>query len=176
MPPKKRSPTPSEAESRAFDCLSKMNGFRLGEVLCDVTLESRDGRAFEVHRVVMASCCPYFRALFTNNMRESKQDKIKMDVDARILEELIKFAYTCKFDLKYKRMADVQAILIAANMLLLSDVENACVEYICKRINAKNCVEIIQLAEFVCSQTLMQNILGFMETNFADFTAHQGNC
>ena len=45
-----------------------MQEMRCKEDLCDVTLEV-EGVTFQVHRVVLASCSPILRAMFTNGMQ-----------------------------------------------------------------------------------------------------------
>ena len=51
----------------------------------------------QAHRIVLSSCSPYFRAMFTSNLAESKQDKVSLyDVDAGAIEALIDYAYSNK--------------------------------------------------------------------------------
>ena len=52
-------------------------------------------REFPVHKVVVASCSDYFRALFSVNMVESRQDGVDLiGVSASGLAPLIDYAYT----------------------------------------------------------------------------------
>jgi hypothetical protein len=49
------------------------------------------------HRNVLSAASPYFRAMFTSDMSESKQSKITLhDVDAASVSALVNFAYTGK--------------------------------------------------------------------------------
>lgn len=131
----------------AMHCLNRMEEFRAGEILCDVVLESSDGALFKVHKLVLASYSTYFQAMFTNEMRESREEKVKMSLESRVLKGLVEFTYTCKMELK--SLSDAKAILVAANMLLFSGAETICVDFITKRINAKNSVDIITFAEMI---------------------------
>ncbi|MCL4136377.1 UNVERIFIED_CONTAM: hypothetical protein GTU68_046085 [Idotea baltica] len=45
--------------------------------LCDVTLKV-DDQCFTAHRIVLAAVIPYFKAMFTHDMAESKQKEITM--------------------------------------------------------------------------------------------------
>lgn len=50
---------------------------------------------FQVHKVVLASCSPYFRAMFTNNFRECHASEVTLrDVCPQVVGRLIDFAYT----------------------------------------------------------------------------------
>ena len=156
----------------ALQCLNRMEEFRASETLCDVVLESSDGALFKVHKLVLASCSSYFQAMFTNEMRESREEKITMALDSRVLKVLVEFAYTCKMELK--SLADVKAVLVAANMLLFSGAETICVEFITKKINTRNCVDIISFAEVISSEELSRNAFEFMEKNFVEISSHKG--
>lgn len=156
----------------ALQCLNRMEEFRANEILCDVVLESSDGALFKVHKVVLASCSSYFQAMFTSEMRESREDKIKMALESHVLKVLVEFAYTCKMDLK--SLADVKAVLVAANMLLFSGAETICVDFICKKINTRNCVDIITFAEVISSEELSRKAFDYMEKNFVEICSHKG--
>ena len=163
----------SKGHVHALQCLNRMEEFRASEILCDVVLESIDGRLFKVHKLVLASCSSYFQAMFTNEMRESREDKIKMALESNVLKVLVEFAYTCKVELK--SLADVKAVLVAANMLLFSGVESVCVDLISKKINKSNCVDILTFAEVISSEELSRNAFEFMEKNIMEISSHKGN-
>ena len=49
------------------------------------------------HRNVLSAASPYFRAMFTSDMSESKQLKVTLhEVDAGSVAALVEFAYTGK--------------------------------------------------------------------------------
>lgn len=156
----------------ALQCLNRMEEFRVGEILCDVVLESCDGVLFKVHKLVLASCSSYFQAMFTNEMRESREEKVKMPLESHVLKVLVEFAYTCKMELK--SLADVKAVLVAANMLLFTEAEAVCVDFLIKRINTKNCVEIMTFAEMISSEELSGKTFEYMENNFVELSCQKG--
>ena len=62
--------------------------------LCDVTLLAGDVEIL-AHRAVLASCSPYFYAMFTAEMAESKAKKVTLQqIDPAALSMLIDFVYT----------------------------------------------------------------------------------
>jgi hypothetical protein len=62
--------------SEAFEV---MNVLRHSRKLCDVTLIVEEER-FDVHKLVLASCSPYFKAMFTGGLRECRMDEIPLQV------------------------------------------------------------------------------------------------
>ncbi|EEC01886.1 conserved hypothetical protein [Ixodes scapularis] len=64
-----------ESQPHANILLNGLNSLRARGQLLDVTLIA-GGREFKAHRAVLAACSDYFRAMFTDAMRESRQPEI----------------------------------------------------------------------------------------------------
>ncbi|XP_065653878.1 kelch-like protein 3 isoform X2 [Hydra vulgaris] len=77
--------------TKSFDILYAMWKQNL---LCDVTI-CVGNKSIEAHRAILASSSPYFYAMFTGEMSESKQNCIVLkEVDAYALELLIDYCYS----------------------------------------------------------------------------------
>ena len=51
-----------------------MNDFRLNTMLCDVTIKleyNGQKKKFSAHKLVLAACSPYFKAMFTGKFHVS---------------------------------------------------------------------------------------------------------
>jgi len=69
--------------------------FYRSSFLCDVVLIV-NGTEFPAHKIMLASCSPYFHAMFTC-FEESKQHKVVLkDIDSKALELLLEYIYTSK--------------------------------------------------------------------------------
>lgn len=87
-----------------------MNELRSKRLLCDVMIVAEDVEV-EAHRVVLAACSPYFCAMFTGDMSESKAKKIEIkDVDGQTLSKLIDYIYTAEIEVTEE---NVQAALLS---------------------------------------------------------------
>lgn len=104
-----------------------MENIRREGKLCDVTLTVGE-HSLSAHRIVLAANIPYFRAMFTHNMVESRQSTIPMScIDSSALESLVNFAYTGRVSIS---TSNVQNLMMGASFLQLSRVRDACAEFL----------------------------------------------
>ena len=111
MIPPYRSP---ECHNKSFQV---MNTLREQNQLCDVLLKAA-GSEIPAHRVVLASSSPYFFAMFTGELSESRQTVVTMrEIDSRALELLVQYVYTAEIEVTED---NVQVINSMALMLFLN--------------------------------------------------------
>lgn len=77
---------------------------------------------------MLASCSDYFRAMFTDAMRESRQSEICLNgVSAAGIRLLLDYAYTSRLALN---LANIQDVLSAASHIQVVAVVEACSTYL----------------------------------------------
>ncbi|KAK3577962.1 hypothetical protein CHS0354_020801 [Potamilus streckersoni] len=120
--------------------------------LCDVTLKVGD-RKFRAHRIILAATIPYFQAMFTHDMVESKQDEISMQgIDPNALESLVNFAYNGRVEID---PSNVQSLLVAASFLQLQSVKDACCDFLKKRLHPYNVLGARRFADqYMCGSVV----------------------
>lgn len=75
-----------------------MNALRHQNQLCDVILKAGNVE-IPAHRVVLASSSPYFYAMFTGELSESKQNIVTLkEIDSTALELLVDFVYIAEIE------------------------------------------------------------------------------
>uniref|UniRef100_A0A182IVR7 Kelch-like protein diablo n=1 Tax=Anopheles atroparvus TaxID=41427 RepID=A0A182IVR7_ANOAO len=131
----------------------KMKEIRRMGKLCDVTLKV-DSHSFSAHRIVLAATIPYFYAMFTHNMAESRIKEITMkEIEPLALESLINFAYSglVKIDTQ-----NVQSLMVGASFLQLNEVRDACAKFLKRKFHPQNVLGIRQFADTLgCSKLIV---------------------
>lgn len=123
---------------------SIMNDLRKKKELCDVIL-CVDELEIYAHKVVLASFSPYFYAMFTSDVVESRQNSITLkSMDARSVELLIEFAYTAQIKITEE---NVQYLLPVSCILQISPVKKACCDFLQSQLDPSNCIGIKDYAE-----------------------------
>ena len=123
---------------------SVMNDLRKRKELCDVILRVGELEIY-AHKVVLASFSPYFYAMFTNDVVESRQNVVTLkSMDPKSVELLVEFAYTAKIKITE---GNVQFLLPVACILQIGAVKDACCEFLESQMDPTNCLGIRDYAE-----------------------------
>ncbi|CAH0564270.1 unnamed protein product [Brassicogethes aeneus] len=139
-----------------------MNVMRKQKLLCDVTLVA-DSVEIPAHKMVLASCSPYFCAMFSS-FEESRQDRITLqEVDHQALLLLIEYAYTSEVQVTED---NVQVLLPAANLLQLTDVRDACCDFLQAQLHPTNCLGIRAFADLHGCIELLSHAETYIELHF----------
>uniref|UniRef100_U5EHJ6 Kelch-like protein diablo n=1 Tax=Corethrella appendiculata TaxID=1370023 RepID=U5EHJ6_9DIPT len=120
--------------------------------LCDVTLKI-ENQTFSAHRVVLAATIPYFYAMFTHNMAESRIKEITMkEIEPQALESLINFAYSGVVKIDNQ---NVQGLMVGASFLQLTKVREACADFLISRFHPQNVLGIRHFADSLSCTALI---------------------
>lgn len=139
--------------------------FQLKQVgkLCDILLKIGD-QSINAHRVVLAAASPYFLAMFTGDMLESRQREVPLyGLEFTALELLVDYCYSGKVEITTK---SVQSLLVTASLLQLSAVKDSCVEFLQERLHPNNCLGILNFAETFSCESLSQAADAYAVHNF----------
>ncbi|KAK4874728.1 hypothetical protein RN001_014088 [Aquatica leii] len=146
---------------RAFDIVNNM---RKQKLLCDVTLIV-DTTEIPAHKMILSACSPYFYAMFTN-FEESKQERITLQgVDHQALLLLVEYVYTSEIQVTED---NVQVLLPAANILQLTDVRDACCDFLQAQLHPTNCLGIRAFADLHGCLDLLNHAETYIEQHFPE--------
>ncbi|XP_072543166.1 actin-binding protein IPP [Salminus brasiliensis] len=153
------------SEQHARLLLAHINRLRLRSDFCDVRLLV-GGRVFQVHRLVLAASGPYFSALFSGGMSEAHEEEVHIaGVEAEVFQVLLEFIYTGSIDVTVE---NVQELMVAADMLQLSEVVTICGEFLRGHMEPSNCVGIYQFLEQIGCLDLMEFTENYIYVHFLE--------
>ena len=156
---------PYTSESLPKEYFQSMYQLWENEELCDVELVC-EHQVFRAHRVVLAACSMYFRAMFCRQMAESGQRRITIEgVDPDALNLLIKFAYAGPLEINEE---NAQSLLAAANFLQMIRARDVCCNFFESKLDASNCLEVSEFAEFHSCRKLLDSAILYSEANFSE--------
>ncbi|XP_016139188.1 actin-binding protein IPP [Sinocyclocheilus grahami] len=150
--------------------LAQMNKMRQQSDFCDVRLLV-GGRVFGVHKLVLAASGPYFAALFSGAMSEAHEEEVRIvGVEADVFEILLEFIYTGSIDVT---VDTVQELMVAADMLQLSEVVDICGEFLRAHMDPSNCVGIYRFLEQIACMELLQFTEDYIHVHFLEVCASE---
>uniref|UniRef100_A0A8D0PX26 Intracisternal A particle-promoted polypeptide n=1 Tax=Sus scrofa TaxID=9823 RepID=A0A8D0PX26_PIG len=165
----KAGDSPFSSDKHAQLILAQMNKMRNGQHFCDVQLQVGK-ETFNVHRLVLAASSPYFAALFTGGMKESSKDVVQiLGIEAGIFQVLLDFIYTGTVNIGVN---NVQELIVAADMLQLTEVVNLCCEFLKGQIDPQNCIGIFQFSEQIACHDLLEFTENYIHVHFLE--VHSG--
>ncbi|XP_063964243.1 kelch repeat and BTB domain-containing protein 8-like isoform X1 [Lytechinus pictus] len=155
--------------TRYSDCnhgsvvLDQLQSLRLEGLLTDVSLKV-NADTFPCHRSVLAACSPYFKAMFTGGMSESRQETVALqDVEPLSLRLLLDFLYTGNIILDDQ---NVQDVFVTANLLQVVPLIHFCAEYLEKSLSIANCIGMYCLATAYSCVSLLETSWEYINYNF----------
>lgn len=116
------------------------------------------------HRLVLSASSPYFAAMFTGCLRESKEEEVRLgEVQGDVLSVLVHFCYTGQVEL---REEIVETLLATACLLQLNTVVTACCNFLIRQLHPSNCLGFTFFAEQQSCTALLQLAKAYTCTHF----------
>lgn len=130
---------------------------------CDVKIVVQN-KVFNAHRIVLSSSSKYFYAMFNNELIENEKDTVELhSISSCIFNILLDFMYTGKIQIT---RCNAQELIVAADMLMLMHLIDACVEFFKKELDVTNSVGIYRFADQHGLTDLAKEALKFIQDNF----------
>ena len=126
------------------ELLDKLNELRETNILCDATIRA-EGQDFAAHKCVLSAASAYFRALFTSQMKETKNNMVELqEAKSTTISDVIQFIYTGNVSIDSSNAQDLAKI---ADYLIIPSLKTKASLSLQGSINASNC---LALESFAC--------------------------
>ncbi|XP_074541401.1 kelch-like protein 29 isoform X1 [Halichoeres trimaculatus] len=133
-----------------------------------------EGKEFEVHQNVLASCSLYFKDLVKRSLGETRTGEmleLKMNnISADVLELLLEFVYTGSLVID---SANAKTLLEAANKFQFNTFCKVCVSFLEKQLTAANCLGVLAMAEAMSCTELHNMAKAFALQNFPEVAGQE---
>jgi len=171
-----RAPSPTSArmpygsDKHPKTTFNELNLIRKRQELCDVVLNVGNRKIY-AHKIILSACSPYFRAMFTGELRERDQTEVTIrDIDETAMEIVIDFIYTSYIVVEE---SNVQTLLPAACLLQLTEIQDVCCEFLKRQLDPSNCLGIRAFADTHACRDLLRIADKFTQHNFQDVVEHE---
>uniref|UniRef100_A0A8C3G515 Kelch like family member 10 n=1 Tax=Cyclopterus lumpus TaxID=8103 RepID=A0A8C3G515_CYCLU len=147
---------------------SVFNDLRLEGQFCDAVIKVEDVE-FEIHKVILCKCSPYFLALFQRWSSSDKKVFVIPGMSPDMMRLIIDFAYTGSVSVTEE---NVQELLMAADQLNVMDIVQSCCDFLGEQLRADNCIGIFHLTDIILSAELQHRAYRYMADHFEEVAYH----
>ncbi|CAJ1077449.1 kelch-like protein 29 [Xyrichtys novacula] len=150
------------------EMLKELNQQRRAKEFTDLKIIV-EGKEFEVHQNVLASCSLYFKDLVKRSSGETRSGETleltMSNISADVLEQLLEFVYTGSLVID---SANAKTLLEAANKFQFNTFCKVCVSFLEKQLTAANCLGVLAMAEAMSCTELHNMAKAFALQNFPE--------
>ena len=156
-----------------FEVLSRLNSLRVESCFTDAIL-CVGQEEFPCHRNVLAVSSPYFKAMFSSDLRESKEAKVCLnDISPWTMKRVIEYAYTGRLEIT---VDNAQDMLAAANLFQYEVIVEACCDFLSRHLHPSNCLGIEHFAHMHSCHKLESESKQFVMDNFRSVVEYDEFC
>ncbi|XP_013872833.1 kelch repeat and BTB domain-containing protein 12 [Austrofundulus limnaeus] len=154
---------PSSRGDHGSVLLKQLDRMRAAEELTDVVLLA-EGIPFPCHKVVLSAFSPYFQAMFTCGLKETRGAEVPLrDTPARSLELLLNYMYRAELPLS---TSNIQMVAAAAFLLHVDGAFRLCQSYMEAHMDPSNCIGLYCWARDLGATDLSDCALRFICQHF----------
>lgn len=150
--------------------LQAFNEFRDNRLFTDVVI-CVEGRQFHCHRAVLSACSSYFRAMFCNDHRESREMLVEINgILAEAMETFLQYVYTGRAKITTH---NVQYLFETSSLFQIFPLRDACAKFLEEQLDPCNCLGICRFADTHSLKQLASRCRAYTLQNFAEVAQHE---
>ncbi|XP_071394915.1 kelch-like protein 24a [Centroberyx affinis] len=150
--------------------LQVFNEFRDCRLFTDVVI-SVQGREFPCHRAVLSACSSYFRAMFCNDHRESREMLVEINgILAEAMDSFLSYVYTGRAKITTE---NVQFLFETSSLFQIATLRDACAKFLEDQLDPCNCLGIQRFADAHALKQLASRCRSYALANFSEVAQHE---
>ena len=174
-------PMSAEPSHHRQELVERLDILRRNESFCDVKVVVKD-KEFNAHKVVLAAASPFFLTLLATDMRESKEQLIRIELEeatASVMEDVLQYVYTGNVSVTEE---SAHSLIATADYLLLPGLKTMACNFLKENVTTENCIfnyyfadkyQCVDMREKAC-EVVNSNFSAVMETDdFLSLTMEQ---
>lgn len=118
-----------------------------------------DSNPFHCHKILLIEH-DYFRAMFSQNLKESHQKEIPMQISSDVFSVLIHYTYT--WEIKKVPEDILFEVFLATDQFMVSGLRHVCEMALCEWISQENVCQMFQFADTYKSLFLKEECFDFI--------------
>lgn len=156
--------------SHSEGILQVFNEFRDCRLFTDVVI-SVQGREFPCHRAVLSACSSYFRAMFCNDHRESREMLVEINgILAEAMDSFLTYVYTGRAKITTE---NVQFLFETSSLFQINTLRDACAKFLEDQLDPCNCLGIQRFADTHSLKQLASRCRNYALTSFSEVAQHE---
>lgn len=160
----------SSGPTHADGILQVFNEFRDDRLFTDVVI-CVEGHEFPCHRAVLSACSAYFRAMFCNDHRESREMLVEINgIRAEAMDSFLQFVYTGKARITTE---NVQFLFETSSLFQIATLRDACAKFLEDQLDPCNCLGIQRFADAHSLKQLASRCRTYALQNFTEVAQHE---
>ncbi|XP_073438388.1 kelch-like protein 10 [Dendrobates tinctorius] len=139
------------------------NELRMEGKLCDIVIKV-GGVEFNAHKNILCGCSPYFRALFTNSLKNSEEKVHDISgFSPEIMKLVLEYAYTWTVPINAD---NVENLFIAADYFNILGLLQLCSDFMITQLCPENSLGIYKFTDYYYCPKLHQKAYAYILHNF----------
>ena len=158
-------PMSADPSQHRHELIDRLDILRKNQSFCDVTVAVKDGQ-FSVHNVLLAAASPFFSKVMSSDMRERKEQLIKIELPEAtlpVMEDVLQYIYTGNASVTEERAHNMIA---TADFLLLPGLKTKACNFLKDNLTVDNCVFNYYFADKYQCVELHEEARKVMNLNF----------
>ncbi|XP_078375891.1 kelch-like protein 12 [Oculina patagonica] len=145
------------------ELLHKLNELRETNILCDTTIRAQ-GQDFPAHKCVLSAASPYFRAMFTSELKEKESNVVELqEAKSTTISGVLQYIYTGEANID---SSNAQDLVMIADYLIIPSLKAKASLFLKGTLDASNCLALESFASQYNCEPLKQAAVALKFENF----------